>query len=518
MRSTPSSPRRIEKVSSDNVAIGFDLLASLAYMWVLTIGGLPRDRILYQCSRLHVSTAVFFEYVYVLAKRLGFEYTEAFQLVSEKARASSVKSFLLRYAAAISSGESERDFIAQDARTEAGRYSNEYERSVENLRKWTDAYAAILISLTLITVVSLVSTMIGSLGQSFIAVTAGGLFFLITMGVYVIYRVAPVEQITYDSPRGIPKNRRKARLLLLAIVPAGLALALYFGPPIGLKAGFSIGFLLIGASLLPAGFYAWIDDSSVTKLDSELPTFLRSVGNVAGATGVTLAEAMKRIDAKSMGSLRPFIDRLNWRLDAGLPNEECWETFRQESGSELVNRATRMLKDGADLGGRPDQVGEICSTYALEVTQLRAKRALTASTFSFLTVPMHATMTFILVFVLEIVTSFSSKLAQVSSGGSTINEMDVVIPDSSRLPPGLSLPKQGELDVGIDLFGSQDMTFISVVVVLVIVILTVANALAPKFAAGGSNLKIASFLSVMCLVSGSVLGVVPFITAKLFAI
>ena len=305
---------------------------------------------------------------------------------------------------------------------------------------------------------------------------------------------------------------------MLAIVPAGLALALYFGPPIGLKAGFSIGFLLIGASLLPAGFYAWIDDSSVTKLDSELPTFLRSVGNVAGATGVTLAEAMKRIDAKSMGSLRPFIDRLNWRLDAGLPNEECWETFRQESGSELVNRATRMLKDGADLGGRPDQVGEICSTYALEVTQLRAKRALTASTFSFLTVPMHATMTFILVFVLEIVTSFSSKLAQVSSGGSTINEMDVVIPDSSRLPPGLSLPKQGELDVGIDLFGSQDMTFISVVVVLVIVILTVANALAPKFAAGGSNLKIASFLSVMCLVSGSVLGVVPFITAKLFAI
>ena len=173
---TKSFPNRIGKVSSDNVAVGFDLITNLTYMSVLTIGGLPRDQTLERCSRQSLKTAVFFEYVYLLAKKVGFSYTQAYQAVSEKARSSNVKSLLLRFAAAIASGESEREFIVQETRAEGERYANEYERSIENLRKWTDAYAAMLISVTLIMVVSMVSTMMGSLGENFIILMAGEKF------------------------------------------------------------------------------------------------------------------------------------------------------------------------------------------------------------------------------------------------------------------------------------------------------------------------------------------------------
>ena len=153
----------------------------------------------------------------------------------------------------------------------------------------------------------------------------------------------------------------------------------------------------------------------MAKLDAELPTFIRSTGNIAGSTGVTLSEALRRIDIRSLGSLEPHVGRLQVRLGARLPTHECWEKFRQETGSELASRTTHMLVDGSELGGSPDEVGSICSEYALNVTKLRAKRNLTGSTFAFLTVPMHATMTFILLFVLEIITNFNKKLGEASS-------------------------------------------------------------------------------------------------------
>ena len=366
-------------------------------------------------------------------------------------------------------------------------------------------------------VVSLVSAMMGSIGQNFIVLMAFTLFFITSTGVYVIYKVSPVEQITYDMPEGVTRERRLARTLLL-LAPFGAMLGIALGFQFGLLAGLAVFFLLLGLSLVPSGYMAWKDDANVATLDSEFPTFLRSVGNVAGSTGVTLTEGLRRIDVRSMGSLEPHIINLRTRLNANLPTHSCWEKFRQETGSELANRTTHMLVDGSELGGRPDLVGQICSDYASRVTQLRAKRKLTASTFSFLAVPMHATMVFILVFILEIITSFNSRLALASAevGGKAVGTLEV--PENLQLPPGIQLPQGGDLAGGLDIFATQDLTLTSYMIVLVVIILTFANTLAPKFAAGGHHLKLASFFSIMCVTSGVILGVVPILTGKLFPI
>ena len=81
---TTSSPKRIDKVSSDSLNLGYDLLSNLTYMAVLAIGYLPREQILERCSRQVFKTAIFFGYTKMLAKELGFEYTRAFQLVAQR--------------------------------------------------------------------------------------------------------------------------------------------------------------------------------------------------------------------------------------------------------------------------------------------------------------------------------------------------------------------------------------------------------------------------------------------------
>jgi flagellar protein FlaJ len=121
MSSTKSSPKRIEKVSSDNIVISFDLLSNLTYMATLSAAQLPRDQILQRTGgQTLLQTSVFFEQVHLLAQRLGVEYTRALQMVAAKARAPNIKSLLLRFSNTIATGESEHAFIREETRIEGG--------------------------------------------------------------------------------------------------------------------------------------------------------------------------------------------------------------------------------------------------------------------------------------------------------------------------------------------------------------------------------------------------------------
>ena len=274
--------------------------------------------------------------------------------------------------------------------------------------------------------------------------------------------------------------------------------------------------MVMGVSMAPAGFYAWRDSNKVSKLDEALPTFLRTMGNVAGATGRTLQESLRRIDMTAMGTMETHASRLQIRLAASLPSAGVWEAMRGETGSELVNRSTHMLVDGIELGGPAADVGKVCSDYAMNVTQLRAQRSLTANSFAFLTVPMHGAMVFVMMFVLGIISNFNSRLNLVSAELIEQARGTVGVPGGLDLPKGISIARGGELTGALDVFGGQGIGLISVIMIGVVFMLTFANSVAPKFATGGDNLKLVSFLSVMCVVTGIVLAAVPPLTNALF--
>jgi flagellar protein FlaJ len=299
----------------------------------------------------------------------------------------------------------------------------------------------------------------------------------------------------------------------------GLVAGIFLATRFDFLLGSAVFLASVGVSLIPAAVFAWLDDARLTRLDEVFPMFVRSVGNVAGAADINLIGALERIDTRSMGPLEPQIINLRTRLEANLDSDQCWEAFRKETGSDLVNRASHMLVDGTTFGGRAEVVGDISSKFAQSVVQLRAKRRLTSATFSFLTLPLHATMVFVLVFVLQIVATFNTELSDAySATGYGSQESVESIESNLAIPDQLNVPQSEELVGGIGLFAVQDLTLVTYTVVMVVFTLTVANSLAPMFAAGGSGLKIATFLSPMCLTSGLILGAIPIITPLIFAV
>ena len=487
MSSTKSSRKRTAKASSDNAAISFDLLSSLTYMAALADGNPSRDILLRMTISQNYQTGIYFRQVYLLAKRMGFEYTRAFRMVARKAGASTVKNHLLRFAGAITAGVSESEFLAQEARVEREMYINNYYRSLEALAKWGDAYAALLVSISLVVVVAMISTMLNDLGDMFVTSLTGATFFVSFFGVYIIHRTAPHENKNYQNRHG-PKLRRLAKRAFYFLVPPGVLLGII----IGWAFGFPYFLLTIGVVLIPSGVLAWMENAKLNSLDQEAATFIRSLGNVTASLSSTLSAALLKIDRRSLDSLNPYLKRLQVLLDRKISTEKAWDAFRDEVGSQLMNRSTRMFVDGCALGGAPDRVGEIAAGYAMDTALMRDRRVVTAAPFAFLIIPLHFAMTGLTVFVMEIMIAFNDRISAAAAQLAAQS-------GSAGLSIAQSLP----------VFRGQDLTLMGYLTLATLISMTISNALAPKVALGGHPLNAALYGAITCLMTGFNMLIIP---------
>ena len=496
MNFTKSSRKRTAKVSSDDTALSFDLLSQLTHMAALATGGTTRDQIMESVLRQNFKTGVYFRRVYLLAKRIGFEYSRAYQVVAEKTGAENIKILLLRFAGAINSGVAEAEFLAEEARVEREQYVNGYYRKLESLSKWGDAYAALLVSVALIVVVSMISTMLSNFTSGLVVMLALVMALTTGGGVYVIYRTAPIEATTFRSRRG-PKGLWWAKRLFYTLLPAGVLVALY----LGYNYGPGLFLLILGFSLLPSGVLAWLDNGRLSKLDQEGATFIRSLGHITASLNSTMSVAMAKIDRRSLGALEPYVHRLQIRLRRKLQTEKCWDAFRDELGSALMNRTTRMFVEGVSLGGPPEEVGAIASAYAMDSALMRARRTVTAAPFAFLCMPLHFAMTALMVFVLELMRSFNDRIIGMTQtlDGQSVAGAAVAMP---------SLP----------VFQGQDMGLMNLVTLGALLTMTISNALAPAFALGGHPLSAALYGGLTSVMTGLNLLLIPPIAGSLLAL
>ncbi len=474
-------------MSSDPAIISFDLVSNMTYMAAVASGGPPRDVILEWTLKQNYQTVPYFRQVYILAKRVGFEYSRAFQMVARKAKAETMKTLLLRFAGAISSGYPEADFLREEAKVQREQYINGYYRSLETLTKWGDAYAALLVSVALVVVVAMITTMLSAIADIFVIALIMTMFMVTGFGAYIIYRTSPYEVKAFKNRRGPPLRALSMRLFYI-LVPIGAALGIYYG----FYYGFGATLIVFGASMLPSGVLAYMDDRNLNKLDQETASFIRSLGNVSAALGSTVANALGKLDQRSLGALEPHVKRLQTRLKGQIDPDKCWDAFRDEVGCELMNRTTHMFADGVALGGSADKVGALAAEYATDAALMRARRNVSAAPFAYLTIPLHFAMTALMVFILEIIKAFNQLILaaiadlEAQSGGTGL----------ASLPP-------------LPIFNPQDTTMLSILTMFALISFTVANALTPKFAMGGHPLITCLFGSITCMMTGLNLLMVP---------
>ena len=473
----------------------FDLFAQLSYMAAVATAGVSRRELFEYAAGLPYASAHYFNDVSELAQKMNIDYAEGCRLIADKAKSPEVRSFLLRMAGLLSSGEGETEFLRREAEITGETYSNQYERDVETLKKWTDAYVTLLVASGLIVVVAVISMMIYDVGVLVVVGLALMMVGATCLGAWILYASAPREIKTRVT--GPSSN---LQLLATGLFRVEAPLTVVTGSVLWMM-GVDLGWIMITAALLilPAGVVANLDDKRVARLDNDIPTVVRVLGGITSAMSSTISDSVQRVDRRSMGSLKPEIARLGHRLKTGIDPYMCWGALVDECGSELVDRTVQMFWNPLSLGGDPGAVGNASAYFSSRIAFLRATRSMVASTFRYLTLPLHTAMVALLEFIVEVMRLF----------GSSLEGSEAAVASRSNASGAIST---GDLIT----FGQVDLGMVSLLVTFVVIVLTGANAFAPKFADGGHPLKIAYNLSTTMVITGGLLLIVPAFAQALF--
>ena len=475
----------------DKSAFSFDMLYQLSCMSVIAAAGVPRKLIFEYASRLPCSAASYFKRIDMTCERLKYDYAKGCRLVGENTKEEKMRELLLRFSSSLLSGEPEAEFLVREAKAQAEDFENEYTRKIEALKLWTDAYVSLIISSVLVIIMGIVSTMIWSVSAGFliglVVISAG----TTAMGVYLIYTMSPREKVVLAKP-GSTEQKQAAKLFKY-MLPAG---AVLISVLILIKLNMGWSFILIALIMLPIGWIMNKDDAKVTKRDYEIGTLLGSLGAIAGAIGTTVREALARIDMDAINVLRPEVKRLYVRLKSGIQPKLCWNKFVEETGSELANRCIGMFYDSIDLGGDAEQVGFHTSLFATRIAMLRAKRKAVTMSFRWLSLAMHTAVVALLVFVAEVITVF----------GNMVSQAEAAMPKVS-----------GAAGIGaFTSFNMENLGMLHNMVIPLTIIFTIANALAPTIADGGSWYKIFFTMGILSAISGLCLIFLPEVASMLF--
>jgi flagellar protein FlaJ len=486
MSSSKSSPKHDDKVSFKIVS-PFEMFYQLTYMSAMAAAGISRSKTFEIAAQSSTAAAEYFAAINTLVEEFRYDYPESCRRIGAKAKSENMRSFLLRLSDALRSGEPLADFLARESTVQGTDYENKYERDLEALKQWSNAFSSIAISVALIVIIQMISSMIYSVNKiGMLGMISAGLL-MSGFGAWIIWRSAPKEAMTVPFEQGSDAQRRALRLFrMIAPITAASAAVLSL-------MGLSIGWILIWIAvlLLPVGIITLISDRKTNKKDEEFSTFLRSTGGMATSSGTTLKQALTKIDLSSFPHLEEDITRLSTRLQALVDPEICWHKFGLESGSKLISEVVDIFYGAVKIGGDPERVGYLCSLFTSKTSQLRAKRRLIAGTFSALTSIMQAIDAGLMVFVLSIINDFTKLVAE--------------------LMPQDSAAVEGQAGIGMSMasFTPAELHFLSAITIVMIFLLAIISATAIISTDGGSKLKIALYLALTMFISGISFLVVP---------
>ena len=491
---------RISQVTEDR-KMGADLLFLNTYMASLAIANASRPEIFaYASNRKEYISAKYITKVDTYVKKWNYSYSEALGIVADRTHNTILRSMLNRYANAIDSGVPDDDFLKNELSTVRSVYRSQVEQGLEMLKKWGDAYIAMLLSGTVICVTIMISIAIYS-PQGLDATLNMAYAIVLTICVFgnlLMYTSVPDDPKSHGLRDRTSKEQQTIHAMERIIVPLTLG-AFIVMTLVGINAG--LIFMLVGILMAPLGIIGFIDDSNITLRDNDFSTFIRSLGAIMGGQGTTAVHALATIDKKSLTALEPLVNSVYSQMNLGLDNKQIWDKFIGESGSNLIYKYLNIYLDTVIMGGPPEPIGTVVGSSVLEQTLLREKKDMHARSFIVLLVPMHMAMVGIFVVLFRImltltgsVTAMMGKFAATTAAAGAASAGGV---------------SAGSALGGMSMFTNFPEKEMGNFVVISLIIITVSNIIAARIVGGGDRYMFYFYTALFCTLTGLILLIAP---------
>jgi len=405
----------------------FPYLMLFLYMATVSRGSLPEiSQVLSSAEGPLLPFRPLFTNLHMMLNRWSYKHHQACMIAATLVKDKAVKGFFLRLAQAIVVGTTVRDFM----KIEYGKYTltrqGEFQRMIEKLRGFSEAYSAILSAGTFLSVTMIVTG--GLLGGGFsgatLVLTFGGVLAAAGSIALLVFLTAGRMPLTIDSdakPLGLKLIESIAKRSLIPILVSGPTFLLFMvmftdvGESGDIYMATSIAFLMPGAALLLIGRlgYRWLN--RVKRLDSYYPIFIKTLGDAASVAG-SLKNGLGLIVRNDYGPINPFLTRLVTRINTALKSELCWDQFAHETGSRLIATFTKLFITALSAGGKIIETAYAIFDATNEEIARRTKREQVGTFLKGLTAPLQGTLVSVMSLTAVLMTIFN-RFAAFAKGG-----------------------------------------------------------------------------------------------------
>jgi len=350
---------------------------------------------------------------------IGIDLPRSIEITRKEARLPYLRDFLQRLAQVTKIGEDVIAFLNKEYNTFMIMYSSESERSNTRLRRFTEAYSAILSSAALVVLIMIFAGMFWGGGVQLINFTVPAVIMLYAIFAMIFYLGSPVLKLVSREGR----SEALSQYLKLDKFALWGTLILYVCSMTLLIFGFVPGYLGImlcmfsGLPALIVGRLGRAKLNMIGSLDERFPEFIMMLSTSLATMGASIIQSFRDISRLDFGKLSPHIKRMALRLELGISKEVSWSTFKRETSSELMRIHVDAFAQANSYGAPAKLTGPVITNSAIFLLTLRKRVEETAALMKGIAVPMTPILCAIMGLVMAIVETFSDMFIRFQSSG-----------------------------------------------------------------------------------------------------
>jgi flagellar protein FlaJ len=318
----------------------------------------------------------------VLSAQWRMPLSKTFRFISARTPSKIFKDFLDRFSQSLDSGVEHRDFIETEQEAVLQEYKTQYEASNENIVILNEVYVSMLIAIIFVMSMGIVLPIIMGTESMNTFIYLSSFMLIVSEGLllYLLKAMIPVDDIwhlTGDKGKVEEKLDRVFKTSIILTILIGSIF--YFA-----KYKLSIGFIeaiplevIVSIALTPlilAGVLAFIEERNISRKETNFLGFLPALGSISAMRGGKVTDSVYYLSEKDYGILTKHVKDLYRRLRTRINDDEAWEWFGVDTGSNYVQRSSEMFREATYAAANPRKVSNMIAENMRKIRDLRIKK------------------------------------------------------------------------------------------------------------------------------------------------
>ncbi len=318
----------------------------------------------------------------VLSDSWKMPLSKSFLFISKRTPSKILSDFLDRFSQSLNSGVEPREFIENEQSAVLEDYKTMYETSNDNITLLNEVYVSLLISIIFVMSLGIVLPIIMGTNDmnQFLFLSSFLLIISEVMLLYLLKAMVPTDEVWHRTgEKGELEDQIETQFQVCIMASVGIGILLFIlkylsNLPLITDLPFEIIIALACTPLIVPGFKTYAAESMMHRKERNFLSFLPALGSISTMRGGKINESVYYLSQKDYGVLTTHIRALYRRLRTRINDDQSWEWFGVDSGSNYIQRSCEMFRQATAASANPRNTSRMIVENVRKIRDLRVKK------------------------------------------------------------------------------------------------------------------------------------------------